>query len=213
MTDQSGIILYSLTDSVSVSMTCPSCGSDDWKLASVVYQQGLSHAVLSSSGNTLGIGAGSGGVGVGYAKSNSTTQGVNQSEFSRRAARPEYPQKPSPPRPISKKKQSKEQFEKGSVFAKWLVAILAAFLLYRLNRWLSAAAALLILLFMDAIKDFLNKPESYDEYEANWEQSIKNHEESLIAYERAVERYNQELADYLAWDTKRICQRCGFGYH
>lgn len=64
-------------------MTCPKCQSDDWKLTSLIFSQGVS---LSSS-SSQGIGIGTGGVGVGAA----TTSGVTQSRLSMMAAPPTAP--------------------------------------------------------------------------------------------------------------------------
>lgn len=35
-------------------MSCPNCGNDDWKLASLVYQNGLTH--VNTSTTALGVG-------------------------------------------------------------------------------------------------------------------------------------------------------------
>jgi hypothetical protein len=184
-------------------MTCPTCNADDWKLASVVYQEGLSHVATSSNGSTVGVGVGSGGVGVGYARTSSDTQGAHQTEFSKRAARPPYPQ---PPKPIAGEKLSEEQFEKGSVWGKRLEVILLIPLIFKMfGAWFGFGALLLMAIFNKPIKEFLTKPENYADYEKKWAADLES-------YEQSVKRFDKEMADYLAWDNKRICQRCGTGY-
>jgi hypothetical protein len=60
------------------SLNCPNCHSDEWRLASMIYQDGLTH--VNTSSNTVGVGVSSGiGVGVGY----SETTGLHQTELSR----------------------------------------------------------------------------------------------------------------------------------
>lgn len=68
-------------------MTCPSCGSEDWKLASLVYQEGLQH--IDTRTTSTGVGIGAGGVGLGAARGN--TSGIQQSALSQAAAPPEDP--------------------------------------------------------------------------------------------------------------------------
>lgn len=65
-------------------MTCPKCHSDDWKLASLVYKEGLTHVETKSGGGGIGISGGGIGAGVGGA----TTSGTHQTEISRLAAPP-----------------------------------------------------------------------------------------------------------------------------
>ena len=61
-------------------MSCPKCDSDDWKLASVVYNEGFTNVRTSS----IGV-ASNGGVGV------AGTSGKHQTESSRLAAPPTAP--------------------------------------------------------------------------------------------------------------------------
>jgi hypothetical protein len=62
-------------------MTCPNCGSDQWKSASLVHKEGSS----TSNSTTVGIGLSSGAsVGIGLG----STSGTVQSEASRMAAPP-----------------------------------------------------------------------------------------------------------------------------
>ena len=65
-------------------MTCPKCQSDDWKLASLVHKEGLTHVATTSKGVGVGIFAGGIGAGVGGAK----TSGMYQTELSKLAAPP-----------------------------------------------------------------------------------------------------------------------------
>jgi ribosomal protein S27AE len=62
-------------------MSCPRCGSNEWKLASLVYKEGVS----SSDSSSVGIGVTSGlSLGVGRA----STSGTQQTELSKLAAPP-----------------------------------------------------------------------------------------------------------------------------
>lgn len=67
-------------------VSCPHCHSDDWKLASVVYQSGLSHVKTSTAAVGVGLG---GGVGVGVG--GSSTSGQFQTGMSASSAPPKEP--------------------------------------------------------------------------------------------------------------------------
>lgn len=63
-------------------MSCPKCGCDEWKSASMVHKEGLS----SNQSSTVGLGISSGlSLGVGKA----STTGTAQTELSRLATPPE----------------------------------------------------------------------------------------------------------------------------
>ncbi len=68
-------------------MACPKCGYKEWRLAKVVYQEGLSHVNTSTTGIGLSAGGGGLGLGVGGAK----TSGIHQSALSGSASPPEDP--------------------------------------------------------------------------------------------------------------------------
>ena len=65
-------------------MTCTACGSDDWKAASLVYQEGLTNVDTATKSVGLGVGGGHVGVGIGSGK----TKGVHQTVLSKQAAPP-----------------------------------------------------------------------------------------------------------------------------
>ena len=65
-------------------MTCPVCNGNNWKAASLVYQEGLT--TVDTSTNSLGLGLGGGHLGLGVARGK--TKGVHQTELSKRAAPP-----------------------------------------------------------------------------------------------------------------------------
>jgi ribosomal protein S27AE len=67
--------------------TCPKCGSNEWRLAKVVYQEGLSHVDTSTAGVGVGVSGGGLGLGIGGAK----TSGVHQSHLSVSAGPPKDP--------------------------------------------------------------------------------------------------------------------------
>lgn len=64
-------------------MKCPKCDSEDWKLASMVFKEGL--GTIDSS--TKGFAVGTGGISVGSAK----TEGWSQTHISRMASPPAPP--------------------------------------------------------------------------------------------------------------------------
>lgn len=66
---------------------CPYCESPEWKMASLVYAEGISNNTGTTS--SVGVGVGSPGVGVGLSKGKYS--GVSQSETSLRAAPPAPP--------------------------------------------------------------------------------------------------------------------------
>ena len=67
--------------------SCPSCGSPEWKMASLVYTEGIS----TTRGNTSssGVGIGTGGVGIGSFKGEYNH--FSQSDLSLRASPPAPP--------------------------------------------------------------------------------------------------------------------------
>jgi len=65
-------------------MTCTTCHSDDWKLASFVHKEGLSHVNTKTSGGGL-VATGSG---LGFGAGNAKTTGTQQSQTSKEAAPP-----------------------------------------------------------------------------------------------------------------------------
>lgn len=76
-------------------MSCPKCGSDDWKLASVVHAGGISSISTSSVGVGAGVEStvlgGESGLGMGVSK----TSGQQQTELSKLAAPPVKEMRPA----------------------------------------------------------------------------------------------------------------------
>lgn len=68
-------------------MTCPQCQCSEWKLASLVYNEGFDTTRGQSTG--IGVGITTGGLGIGAGTSTST--GYQQSNLSRLAAPPVGP--------------------------------------------------------------------------------------------------------------------------
>lgn len=66
------------------NLRCPKCGYDDWKAASLVYEEGTS--AINTTTKAAGVGIGSGGIGVGFG--GGTTTGKSQTALSERAAPP-----------------------------------------------------------------------------------------------------------------------------
>jgi len=71
-------------------MSCPKCGSDDWKLAQLVHKEGLTHVQTNSNGVGVGISGGGLGLGVG----GSSTEGKYQTAMSVAASPPEDSSEP-----------------------------------------------------------------------------------------------------------------------
>jgi hypothetical protein len=69
-------------------MTCPKCGSEEWKLASVVYAEGIHN--LSATTNFFGGGLGADvlGVDIGAGVGRGKTSGTHQTMLSELAAPP-----------------------------------------------------------------------------------------------------------------------------
>jgi hypothetical protein len=72
------------------SVVCPSCGSDEWRAASLIYAEGLSVSMARTRGTAVGAGIGvrTGQVSVGAAKYASNTVGSSQTMLSRMAEPP-----------------------------------------------------------------------------------------------------------------------------
>jgi len=68
-------------------MGCPACGSNEWKSAALVYEEGTQ--ATRSDGTGVGIGIGAGGVGVGAGRF--TSNGTQQSYLAGAAAPPKAP--------------------------------------------------------------------------------------------------------------------------
>jgi hypothetical protein len=74
-------------------MTCPQCGSDEWKSASMVYASGLTEVSTATVGGGAGADAFGGGVGAGVGVGR--TGGTHQTELSKQAAPPEDEWRPA----------------------------------------------------------------------------------------------------------------------
>ena len=76
-------------------MICPKCGSEEWKMASVIHAEGLS----TISTTTIGVGAGADGDvfggGVGLGAGAGKTSGTNQTKLSNLAAPPTKEMRPT----------------------------------------------------------------------------------------------------------------------
>ncbi|SDW96693.1 sodium/calcium exchanger protein [Thiocapsa roseopersicina] len=67
--------------------SCPLCGSPEWRLASVVRSEGLSHIRADSTGAAVGLSGGGLGVGLGSA----SMEGISQTALSQAASPPKDP--------------------------------------------------------------------------------------------------------------------------
>ena len=140
-------------------MSCPSCKSDDWKLARFVYQSGLSHVNTSTTNVGAGIGVGSQGVGGGVGVGRGSTSGQHQTGMS---ALSEPPKEPSN--------------SAGTVY--WVVAFLTLI-------WLGGKSDVIaaIILIVSIILWIGMKPELKKEYEkevATYKEALANWEKTRV---------------------------------
>lgn len=70
---------------------CPSCASDDWKLAKVIVSSGTTIIETESEGGGWGVSAGRGGVGVNYQGMNLDTKGTLKTADVDKYAAPQMP--------------------------------------------------------------------------------------------------------------------------
>ena len=167
-------------------MNCPKCHSEDWKLASVIYNQGLTDVNTSTSGGTLGAGVGTGGINVGYARSSSETTGEHQTTFSKQAAPPDVPPKP------------KLLHSTNAVAVVQFLGLgIGLYLIFKENILLGFVALALLIGFWSKITNALksNRDGEHKDYEAK-------HAKEIEEYKHAVEAYKK-------WETAAICLRCG----
>jgi hypothetical protein len=72
-------------------MTCPECGSDDWKSASLVYKAGLADIDTNTTAIGAGVGLGSNGAAAGVGVGVGSTSGKQQTKLSLDSTPPEEP--------------------------------------------------------------------------------------------------------------------------
>jgi len=72
-------------------MSCPKCGSEEWKSAEFVYKSGLSDVDTNTTTVGAGGGVGTGGVGAGIGVAGSSTNGTHQTRLSSEFSPPEEP--------------------------------------------------------------------------------------------------------------------------
>jgi hypothetical protein len=166
-------------------MTCPKCGSNEWKLASVIHAGGL------SATSTMGAGVGVGNdlsVGVGGAK------GTYQTELSKLAA---PPTKGNPPAKILSPKAPRV----GKIMGGYLFALVV---IYYLNRHVSSLEYPLYtnMIFLGLPAGFMLLGVGLAFYMRDPEVDEKNRI-ALIAYEV---KYKLALSEY---ERTKMCLRCG----
>jgi hypothetical protein len=82
---RSNIIIPDITSGKNdKAIYCPNCHSSEWRLAKLIYENGLTSVNTSTSSTGVGVGHNGVGVGIGL----SETSGSHQTELSRRAAPP-----------------------------------------------------------------------------------------------------------------------------
>lgn len=167
-------------------MNCPNCGQNDWKLAKVVYSQGVTDINTSTSGSALGAGVGTGGFGVGYAGIDSETTGEHRTAFSKLAAPPNVPSKPE-----------LLHSTKAVGFIQYLALGYGVYLAFAAN--ILVGFIVLVLLFV-----YWNKFTSWLKSNREGE-----HQDAEATYATKLKEYEVALANYKEWEKARICQRCG----
>lgn len=65
-------------------MVCPSCQSEEWRLASLVHKEGLSSINTRTSGSAIGVSQG----GLGFSSGSARTTGTQQTAISKAASPP-----------------------------------------------------------------------------------------------------------------------------
>jgi len=170
---------------------CPKCGGEDWRLASIVYSEGLTHTSSTSlSGGILLPHLEDGVVGVGA----TSTNGVSQSSLSQLAAPPE---KVAPPKKIESAKFARSA---RSGFTLSAVTILSAILFGEVNinenpilMFIAIPLpALLGLIFF--IKAFVHHFDP--EVRKRYDEALRKHE---AEHQAALHRYQHT----------KMCLRCG----
>lgn len=169
-------------------MNCTKCHSDNWKLASVVYSQGLINVETSTSGSTIGVGVGTGGLGVGYAQNSSDTTGSHQTIFSQSAKPPTVPPHPGQKTPYT-------QFGILLVPIQLLAVGYFLFTIFQASVLFGFVALVFFVVVWGKINKIAGREANYQEYEAK--------------FAKQTEEFEAALAAYAKWEQTRICQRCG----
>jgi hypothetical protein len=169
------------------AITCPACGSSDWKRARIVYEEGRA----TTSGRDVGFGVGAGEAGdltaLGGGLQVRNKSGEYQTELSRRAAPPQAKALPTVRAPIPGP-------AKIGIFC--LCSAIALGLLGAPAEW-SMAGVLGYLVFGG-----IALPETMRN--SKW---VK--EQKALARQNSEKEYKEQLALY---ERKRMCLRCGEFY-
>lgn len=175
-------------------MSCPNCSGENWKLASLVYKQGLSDVDMSASGSTIGVGAGSSGIGGGYAKTTSNSAGTHRTKFSQSAEPPCI--LAAPPT-----EETYTQQKKNANVGRWVMLAILLLAFYLTGKLLFAIPFFLFMgIFSEKIDAFLD---------VRFE---KDYAKYVIDHAKLTEDYKESLAAYKKWELTKICMRCGTFY-
>lgn len=165
---------------------CPECGSSDWRLASIIYQEGTAAIETKSQGSVKLIGVGTGGVGVGLGRQTLQTQGTQQTISASMVSPPEKP------KPLVQK-TTKEEFQKNQVLAGMFFGALLTYGAFHEGPLLGIFVLIVCFVGFSSMKK--NQDKAYSDY--------------LTEYENSENTFKQESEKYNEWLKTRVCQRCG----
>lgn len=172
---------------VSIDGRCPSCASDDWKLAKVIVSKGTTMVDTESEGGGWGVGVGAGqghgGVGVNYQGVTLDTKGTLITADAARYAAPQMPEQCN---------------KKSSLFSKIVNSRTSARdAIEKIDEFASN---------LDAIKPGLF---SHVPSDINIEMYRKNYEESISILAPILEISLEYEVEKELWEKTRVCCRCG----
>ena len=164
---------------------CGNCGSDDWKLASLIHKSGTANFDMSSTGESRGA-----GIGGQRTQTTSQSTGSFETKLARLAAPPD---RLPPPGTLS----SFEDYQKTGKMSYWAAT---AFMLMigfsnAKNAFIGISWGVILVIFSKPILGYFFSKEKYELKKSEHAKSVARYEESLKAYER--------------WEKTRICMRCG----
>ena len=164
---------------------CKKCGSEEWKLASFIYNSGYSDIELKNTGES--------NVRRGLGHETTSFQGESKG-----IAKSKLAEMCAPPAKVSEPDsfESFEEYAKKTKYIQWFINILFLASAFD-SRTTWSQILLLLILFICSNVYFLYK---------------KSSEAYLIkrsVHDRAAADYTRSLEDYELWQRKKVCLRCG----
>lgn len=164
---------------------CRNCGSDDWKLASLVHNSGSATVDISTTGESRGRGLGG---------EHSTTTSQSTGSFQTKLAQLAAPPARLPPPGEFK---TLADYQKITKWTYWGATVFMAYLGISgaKNAFVGLFWAAVLLVFNKPILGFLSSEDRYARQKDEHAENVARYEDSLKAYQR--------------WEHTRICLRCG----